>query len=38
MRVMRKKGEENTEFIRELNANDVNLARTVQKERMESDT
>ncbi len=33
--VMRKKGEESTEFTRELNVKNVNLAKTVQKERME---
>ena len=37
MRVMRKKGKENTEFTRELNVKNVNLVKIVQKERMELD-
>ena len=37
MRVMRKKGREDTEFTRGLNVKNVNLAKIVQKERAEFD-
>jgi hypothetical protein len=37
MRLMRKKRRENTDFIRELNVKNVNIARIVQKEKMEFD-
>lgn len=37
MRVMRKKGRENTDYIKELNVKNVTYTKIVQKERMELD-